>query len=504
MPPLAVWGEVDAKGVQLKKPKRRNYRKQWPGFSPLKEHIEQGGLVGAIPPVGFVVLDVDQGDATWIMAMFPPYFVTASRRPGGLHVWYPCPPGYRPPSRKWRGPDGSGGDAITGASGYVVLWGNAMQDLVEQISYGGGGLRAADFRDVAMSLTWVNYQGRPLGERREIPEESGDLTKAEPGNRNTILFTWCLGWGYEHHQEFETLSEFQEQLQELALAGRLQMPDLGPGSNGGASFEEEEALKVARSAARRVWRIKREGQESQDYPLGKNGQESALSGHHNEDSRQKSVIPRGWGGMSWEERQALYRGDPALNRHSETQSYRRSCRTRQDRERVQGRRKHNVADRLAVGQSCRSIAAQFGVSTRTIQRDARSIELPSKRQARRRLQAKAQRHARMKAALKSGEKKGEPSGIPGGDTGPPSNFFFFFRDAASSPPRVNGLMSQTGLKPVRDGPPDRVEQASRVTRQWVCRGCGHVAADVSEVEAHLRSFAVADREGHRAWEVNWE
>lgn len=524
--PLARWGDLDEKGVQKKSPVRKNWQKQRPGFTPLKEHVDQDGLLGLVPYL-FVVLDVDQGDASRLMAMFPPYFVTASRRPGGQHVWYPCPPGYKPPSYRWQGPDGSAGEAITGPGAYVVLWRNALQELVEQLRYGGGGHQAADFRDVAQALTWLDYLGRPADGFRPIPDAPA-LAEALPGSRNTALFTHCLGWGYDHHQDYADFPAFQNKLEDVGLAGWRVMDEAentGPTLDGGDSFSPEEAEKVARSAARRVWAKRRVAQDSLDYPPSENSRISSLSAADSPDPGRNRPVSRNlrrWFEMG-------YRGDPALNVDPEEQRRRRNCRTALDQERVTGRQKH-VAIRVAAGHPRTTVATAFGVSDRTIQRDVVAIEdWPSKRQAKRKLQADEARRRRAATAgtgskQRSGSVPGHsPAGVlnvgraevssseegtgqalSGSGLSPPGSGVFSRADAASSPPRVYGLVSPFSFRPVRDGPPWPEQPRAGPLRAWVCRGCGYVADDLQAVGGHLDSFPVGDRDTHLGWDVAFQ
>ena len=407
---VAPWGELDDEGKQLKKPIHKNYQKQryGPGFQSVKGHIDRNGLLGAIPEShGCGGIDVDRGDATAIIAEFPPLLVTQSQRPGGLHIWYPNPTEWQPPTRKWTDTTGgASGDFITGPAGYFVLWGDALQELADQLKYGNLGLPTADFRDVANSLTPVDYLGRPAADGyREIPDVNTDLAQAQPGYRNTALFTWLLAWGYAHHQDYADFFTFLETMQGRSLSGLDMMPDLGPTPRGGNSFDQGEALKVAWSASRRVWGRKRQGQDSQDYPRSANRLESALSATDFRSTDRNRAFSLA---------QAGYRGDPALNANSEEQRRRRAKRTEYDRERMAARRQV-VARKYVLGEKVATLACGFDLTPRRIQQDVADLkaagQLPSRRQAKRQ---QATVEARRRRAETRGTQGDQGSGnLPG-------------------------------------------------------------------------------------------
>ena len=530
---VAPWGELDGEGKQLKKPIHKNYQKQrfGPGFQSVKDHIDRNGLLGILPEsYRCGGIDVDRGDASAIVADFPPLLVTQSLRPGGLHLWYRNPSDWQPTTRKWTEPDGgAGGDFITGPAGYFVLWGDALQELADQLKYGNLGLPTADFRDVAKSLTPVDYLGRPAADGyREIPVVNTDLAQAQPGYRNTALFTWLLAWGYAHHQDYADFLDFLGTMQDRSLAGLAMMPDLGPTPKGGNSFDQAEALKVAGSASSRVWGRKRQGQDSQDYPPSANRLESALSAPDFHDSGQKKRFS-GHGaicgdGPTCHHRAGQGGGDPALNSDPTEQSRRRSCRTVADQERVEARRQV-VARKFVLGQKVATIAAGFGISTRRVQQDLAALkdagQLPSRRQAK-----------RQQAVVEARRRRGETRGSEGGQRScnqpgreptagllksaleeiakqeygserlfafshsPPGNEGFLKRDAAKQPPRVYGLSSLLQSVRDRDGPVQPQNRLSSAIEGWFCRGCGWYGPDLQAVREHAESVPVPEKQAH--------
>ena len=529
---IAKWGQLDDEGKQLKKPIHKNYQKQryGPGFMSVKNHIEQAGLLAFIPDsIQCGGIDVDRGTATAIITDYPPLFVTQSLRPDGAHTLYPNPSGYQPSTRKWTGPEGSAGDFITGPAGYLVLWGNALQELADQLTYGNFGLPAADFRDVASSLTPVDYLGRPAdGSFREIPVVDTDLAKVQPRYRNSALYTWLLGWGYGNHQDYQYYPDFLEAAQDRSLAGRAMMPDLGPGGKDNKSFDVAEALKVAGSAAGRVWRRKRQGQDSQDYPPSEKRPESALSAPDFQESGPKTRFS-GQGHVCGNNANCHHApgrggGDPAKNSDSEHQRYVRSCRTSMDQDRVTARR-DVVGWKFVLGEKVATIAAGFGLSVRRIQQDIAELkaggQLPSRTQAKRQ---KAKVEARRRRAETHGTEGDQGSGnqlgreptagllkygleeIAKQEYGavrlfafshpPPGSEDFLKRGAASSPPRVYGLASPIQSVRARDGPAQPQNRPSSAIEGWFCRGCGWYGPDLKAVREHVQSVPVSEKEAH--------
>ena len=79
-----------------------------------------GNPVAIIPgSVGYVAMDVDAGDADRMIAELPPAYAVPSRRPGGMHLWYPHDGG-DVHNRHWK-LFGCSGD-VRGHTGYLILW----------------------------------------------------------------------------------------------------------------------------------------------------------------------------------------------------------------------------------------------------------------------------------------------------------------------------------------------------------------------------------------------
>ena len=79
-----------------------------------------GNPVAIIPgSVGYVALDVDAGDAGRMIAELPPAYACPSRRPGGMHLWYPHD-GEPVGNRRWELFGCSG--EVRGHRGYLILW----------------------------------------------------------------------------------------------------------------------------------------------------------------------------------------------------------------------------------------------------------------------------------------------------------------------------------------------------------------------------------------------
>ena len=275
----------------------------------------------------------------------------------------------------WRSDNGCSGELLA-STGYVVLWGNALQDLAETLDYGDRPGQAT-FATVASALTWRDMSPpepvdtktpaptptskpgpAPAAQRRSVAA-APDLSKTWPGRRNISLFDEVRLWAYRAYRNFSQYEDFAEAARQRALAGRERMPALD-------DFEDAEAATVATSVSVWTWTKK-------PSPQKRKGNE--------DNSGQQKYSPRA---PATGEQQ--YRGDPALNADSEIQRYRRGCRTRLDAIRVE-HRQACVANRHVLGTPVAKLAATFGVTRRTVERDLSTAQLPTRRRARRTLQA---------------------------------------------------------------------------------------------------------------------
>ena len=442
------WGNRKADGTQSKKPVHRNWRRQRPGFGAVKDHIDQGGLLGIVPAsLGCAVLDVDQGNPTELIASHLPWFLSPTQRSNGLHLWYQDSQGNRYGGR-WRHSSGCGGELLA-STGYVILWAHALQGLADVLQYqtlSPGD--QADFGSVTSSgrMTWANPGERLEKNRESPPTEDGlpDLADVLPGRRNVSLFHHVRYYAYrqvKHHTEFPA---FADEVTGFAVACRSQLPDL-------EGFPESEAQGIASSVATWTWTVLARGTDGQ----------RPEDNHHTAPFLRPTLGDTG------------YRGDPALNADSEVQRYRRSCRTYLDGVRVTARVKLAAA-RSVTGQPVAVVATAIGVSQRQVQRYLEAAKLPSKRQAKRTLateRAKAQRAARQAskadcgtAQLTGGEVEGAPlkpwlSGTqaqqaPKPTPNKPTPKTPIKKDAPRRSPPDYGLVSQQAQRHARDGPGD--------------------------------------------------
>ena len=374
---VARWGETKRDGTQSKRPLWRKYLRRPASFVQVKDHITGGGLLGIVPAsLNRAVLDVDQGDPTPLICDFLPWFAARSQQEGRMHLWY------RDDERNrrggvWRSDNGCGGELLA-STGYVVLWGNALEDLAETLAYGDRPGQAP-FAAVASALTWRDMSPpepadtkapapkptpkpvpvpAPAAQRRSVAA-APDLSKTWPGLRNISLFDEVRLWAYRAYRNFSQYEDFAEAARQRALAGRERMPVLD-------DFEDAEAATVARSVSVWTWTKK-------PTPGKRNGNE--------DNSGQQEYSPR-----SPATGEQQYRGDPALNADSDIQRYRRGCRTQLDAIRVE-HRQACIANRYVLGTPLAKLAATFGVTRRTVERDISAAQLPTRRRARRTLQA---------------------------------------------------------------------------------------------------------------------
>lgn len=358
------WGNRKSDGSQSKKPVHRNWRRQRPGFVAVKDHITRSGLLGIVPAsLGCAVLDVDHGNPVALIATHLPWFLSPTQRQNRLHLWYQDPQGDRHGGR-WRHASGCAGELLA-STGYVVLWGQALQGLADSLQdQVFGQCDQVDFDAVtaATGMTWAGPGERiSKGAIEVTAEELPELADVLPGHRNVSLFHHVRYYAYrqvKHHTEF---LDFADEVASFADACRDQLLDV-------EGFPESEAAGIASSVATWTWAV-----------FARDG-----GGQRPEADRPTATSRRPALG------DAGYRGDPALNSDSEVQRWRRGRRTAHDVVRLVQRRAQ-VAARFRLGAELPNLATAFGCTKRTILRDLEAAELPSRRQARRLLQADGER-----------------------------------------------------------------------------------------------------------------
>ena len=444
------WGHRKADGSQSKKPVHRNWRQQRPGFVAVKDHITSGGLLGIVPAsLGCAVLDVDHGNPTELIATHLPWFLSPTQRPHRLHLWYQDNRHELAEERRgghWRHTSGCSGELLA-STGYVVLWGNALEGLAEVLQdkvFGKGD--QADFDTVATTnaVTWAG-PGEHLT-RREVQVKAEDLPELAdvlPGGRNTALFDHVRYYAYPQVQHHNDLLDFADTVTDFATGCRDQLPDV-------EGFPESEAVGIAQSVAVWTWTVF----------TGEGGGQRPDANRLTSPARRPALGDAG------------YRGDPALNADSEVQRYRRSCRTQLDSVRIAAR-VEIAAARSVTGWPVARVATTLGVSQRQTQRYLAAADLPSKRQAKRTLavkRAKARRHDEQQVGdvdrgtgtLTGVESTGTHNGrwiqerFSNGTLSPngvkPSQEFSVKTDAPRRSPPDYGLVSLDDQAHIRDGP----------------------------------------------------
>ena len=207
-----------------------------------------------------------------------------------MHLWY------RDDERNrsggvWRSDNGCGGELLA-STGYVVLWGNALEDLAETLAYGDRPGQAP-FAAVAAALTWrdmsppepaqtkapnaeTNAENRSLHPPPSAAPSQPLRTspKTWPGRRNISLFDEVRLWAYRAYRNFIQYEDFAEAARQRALAGRERMPVLD-------DFEDAEAANVARSVSVWTWTKKADAWKTkrQRGQLRPTGILPAVTGH---------------------------------------------------------------------------------------------------------------------------------------------------------------------------------------------------------------------------------
>ena len=392
---------------------------------------------------------MDHGNPTELIATHLPWFLSPTQRPHRLHLWYRDNRHELAEERRgghWRHQSGCGGELLA-STGYVVLWGNALQGLADTLQdtvFGRGD--QADFDTVATdtAVTWATPGVRLTRRKVEVrAEDLPELADVLPGNRNTALFHHARYYAYRQVQHHTDFLDFADTVTDFATTCRDQLPDV-------EGFPESEAVGIAQSVATWTWAVfARDG-----------GEQRPDANRLTSPARRPALGDAG------------YRGDPALNADSEVQRYRRSCRTQLDSVRIAAR-VEIAAARSVTGWPVARVATTLGVSQRQTQRYLAAAEMPSKRQAKRTLAvqlAKARRHNaqqvgevdRGTGTLTGVESTGthngrwiqEPSsnGTVHVTRVKPSPEFLVKTDAPRRSPPDYGLVSLDDQAHIRDGP----------------------------------------------------
>ena len=154
-----------------KKPIGAAWQKKPRPLAAVLKHVAKQLPVGVMPAsLDTVVIDVDEGGEPAVAAVIeelgPPLTWTASKRPGGFHIWYRSASAVR--NRKWA--LGNGGGDVRGGHGFIILWD------AEKIADG----LAHNFADaLPVDLTKLDNPDKPKGRRR--------APAATPGDRNNTL-----------------------------------------------------------------------------------------------------------------------------------------------------------------------------------------------------------------------------------------------------------------------------------------------------------------------------
>lgn len=135
--PLYPLGHADEKTPL----RGRSWLKKPYAWPEILAHVRAGGLVGLAPAsLGFVVLDVDEGDPHELLAVVRPAVAAPSSRPGRMHLYFHDPKACRRAGNgKWRWSPRVGGQAVAGeirsGNGYVALYGGCAEHLLAFLSF---------------------------------------------------------------------------------------------------------------------------------------------------------------------------------------------------------------------------------------------------------------------------------------------------------------------------------------------------------------------------------
>ena len=175
--------ESGADLIRLRHDKAPQEPRHWPAYQRSSHDLlDHDGLLGLLPEsIGCTVLDVDIGDASRLVASFPPLSSTKSRRLDGSHLYYRH---RRPiPNQAWCAPVfGAGGDIKSRRAGYVVLW--SASRLVRDLELDRP---AATMEDVQAALVVGTPQGPPASLQGPERDANAETVPTPQGRHNHVL-----------------------------------------------------------------------------------------------------------------------------------------------------------------------------------------------------------------------------------------------------------------------------------------------------------------------------
>ena len=203
-------------------------------------HARIGWPIGLIPAsLSETVLDFDRGGREAVSEFLmghPPRLDVETATPGHLHAYYDGDP--RDDSDFHYGELGG----QIKSRGFVMLWGDALDELAHAMRRGGRFWFPVDLFDAA-GLPPARVTTR--GPRPNSSIVRGDV--AGPGTRNRAMFDHVRQWAYRRAPDYDTLSAFHDAALARARGHRdsRQMPPIGDLPRDRAADVQSTAWSVA-------------------------------------------------------------------------------------------------------------------------------------------------------------------------------------------------------------------------------------------------------------------
>ena len=196
----AALGTLHSRGARFvlcrgKQPIWREWQSARPHYNAVRHHLAGGGDLGFIPwSLRLSALDVETGEIGQLIEAHPPITVLPSRRAGGAHL--PYPDSQPRPNGKWEAYGCSG--EVRSARGFLRFWPGGVEKLADAL---------ARYPDAPPSFPTDLFEAAGISaptvpERRHDPRlaprcpDLPDLATVEPGARNNALFDVLRFWGY--------------------------------------------------------------------------------------------------------------------------------------------------------------------------------------------------------------------------------------------------------------------------------------------------------------------
>ena len=202
------------------------------------------GPLGIVPySIKTTALDVDEGDPKVLLNEYPALASIASRRLGGLHLYYGDD---KPRGNKNFSLHGCSGQ-VRGAKGYLILWDNAADILADALS--SPARTSSPFPATLFEAAGIEEPSPSYKPSTRRPDDPLRLEKALPGIRHHALFDEVRFWAYQQVKGAD-LNAWKRRVRAYAINENNRFP-VPFGDHRGDTGKEPDVL--AYSVATWIW-----------------------------------------------------------------------------------------------------------------------------------------------------------------------------------------------------------------------------------------------------------